>query len=300
MKRTLPLAAVGALLLLVGGCKDQSEEVARLNADLVNQRNQLDESERRRIDDTKRLQDEIAALRARIDGGEGKAPMEKRLAELEAQVAAEDGAALEKRVAELDEQVKAARKEASEARTEAQKAAAGGGAVDEDRLAELAAKKVAEEQANSTPTKDLSQALNRLNVSDAEKQLIRQEILDAKKGILETLEVPTAEGRNMADELVDMIIKVQHGKAQEGEFIKLIADLQTAKLPGDARGRTYWQAIEDIKKANRENIGRILSPEDQKKLDAAHKDWSDFEVGDGDPWGPLYMERLQKYQAENK
>ncbi|MBK8206030.1 MAG: hypothetical protein IPK87_04445 [Planctomycetes bacterium] len=298
MTRMLALAAAGASLLFVPGCKDQSEEIASLQASVATQRRQLEDSEKQRHDESKRLQDEIDALRSQIGPvkADGEKPVADRLAELEANAGKDDSAETLAKVAELEKKVEAARKETAAVQEELAKVAAGGGEIDENKVAELAAKKIAE----NAPTKDLKQAMDRLNISQAEKDMIRQEILDAKKGILETLEVPTADGRNMAEELIDTILKVQNGKGENTDVMKLIGELSAQKIPGDAQGRSYWDAINDIKKRNRDNISRILSPEDQAKLDKAHQDWSDFEVGDGDPWGPLYMERLEKFQAANK
>ncbi len=298
MTRMLALAAAGAAMLFVPGCKDQSDEIASLQASVATQRRQLEDSEKQRHDESKRLQDEIDALRGQIGPVklEGEKPLADRLAELEANAGKDDSAETQKRVAELERQVDAARKETATVQDELAKVAAGGGEINEEKVAELTARKIAE----SAPTKDLKQAMDRLSISQAEKDMIRQEILDAKKGILETLEVPTADGRNMAEELIDTILRVQGGKGENAEFMKLVGELSLQKIPGDAQGRSYWDAINDVKKRNRENISRILTPEDQAKLDKAHQDWTDFEVGDGDPWGPLYMERLEKYQAANK
>ncbi|MCC7509810.1 MAG: hypothetical protein IT464_10580 [Planctomycetes bacterium] len=298
MTRMLALAAAGAALLFVPGCKDQSDEIAGLQASVATQRRQLEDSEKQRHDENKRLQDEIDALRSQIGPVklDGEKPVAERLADLEASAGKDNSAETQKKVAELEKKIDAARKETAAVQEELAKVAAGGGEIDENKVAELAAKKIAE----NAPTKDLKQAMDRLNISQAEKDMIRQEILDAKKGILETLEVPTADGRNMAEELIDTMLRVQAGKGENTDFMKLIGELSSQKIPGDAQGRSYWDAINDVKKRNRENISRILSPEDQAKLDKAHGDWSDFEVGEGDPWGPLYMERLEKYQAANK
>ena len=72
------------------------------------------------------------------------------------------------------------------------------------------------------------------------------------------------------------------------------------EFPGDAEGRTYMETINAIKKKNREAIGRILTPEQQAALTRAHADWTDFEVGEGDPWGPLYLKRLEEYQKRKE
>jgi hypothetical protein len=118
--------------------------------------------------------------------------------------------------------------------------------------------------------------------------------------MLETLEVPTADGRVLAEELIDVFIRVANGEAKETDAHAVFLELAGQKIPGDIEGRTYMEAINAIKARNREDISRILSPQDQRKLTAAHEDWSDFEVGEGDPWGALYMERLQKYQQEKE
>ncbi len=292
MNRMLPLA--GAALFLVAGCNDQGDEIARVRAEQQMQRTRLDENEQRWAAERKQLQDEIAALRAQLGqaGPDEAKPLQQRLAELEAKAAGD--ASLDKKVADIEARLDGVKEEAVAAARE--EAAKGGGMVDEERVAELAAKKLAAEQANNTPTKNLKQALARLDISQAEQELVRQEIISAKKGILETLEVPTATGRNLAVELIDKMLAVQNGDAEQSDLMGIFGDLATLKVPGDASGRTYMDAINAIKKKNRETIGRILTPEDQNKLTRAHEDWTDFEVGEGDPWGALYLERLEAYQ----
>lgn len=95
-----------------------------------------------------------------------------------------------------------------------------------------------------------------------------------------------------------MFIGIQNGDAKQSDFTKLYLELTQTEIPGDIEGRTYAEAIEDIKARNREDISRILTEEDRKKLDAAHEDWSDFDIDD-DPFGELYMERLRKREQEN-
>jgi hypothetical protein len=289
MNRMLPLA--GAALLLAAGCNDQSDEIARVRAEQQMQRTRLDENEERWAAERKQLQDDIAALRAQLGqaGPDEAKPLQERLAELEAKAAGDTDW-----VADVEARLDGVKAEAVAAARE--EAAKGGGMIDEERVAELAAKKLAEQQANSTPTKNLKQALARLDISQAEQELIRQEIISAKKGILETLEVPTTTGRNLAVELIDKMLAVQNGDAEQSDLMGIFGDLATLKVPGDASGRTYMDAINAIKKKNREAVGRILTPEDQNKLTSAHEDWTDFEVGEGDPWGALYLERLEAYQ----
>jgi hypothetical protein len=293
MNRMLPLA--GAALLLAAGCNDQSDEIARVRAEQQMQRTRLDENEERWAAERKQLQDDIAALRAQLGqaGPDEAKPLQERLAELEAKAAGDTDW-----VADVEARLDGVKAEAVAAARE--EAAKGGGMVDEDRVAELAAKKLAEQQANSTPTKNLKQALARLDISQAEQEMVRQEIISAKKGILETLEVPTTTGRNLAVELIDKMLAVQNGDAEQSDLMGIFGDLATLKVPGDASGRTYMDAINAIKKKNRETIGRILTPEDQSKLTRAHEDWTDFEVGEGDPWGALYLERLEAYQKRKE
>lgn len=285
--------------VMAGACADQSSEVAQLKADMAAQQKQFHaesdawKTEREKL---RRDLDDLKAKLGTLDGENAKPvaeairELEGRIAEAEKSEASPDVAAkLEALEAKLDK----VKVEAGEiAREEAAKA--GMGNVDEEKLAELTAKKLAEEQAASAPTKNLQEALNRLDVSEAEKDQVKQHILEAKAAILETLEVPTADGRNLAEELIDTILKVQNGKAEQTDMNKIFLELSTTKVPGDLEGRTYLQVIEAHKARNREQIGRILGKLDQDKLSKAHADWTDFEVGEGDPWVGLYMERLEK------
>jgi outer membrane murein-binding lipoprotein Lpp len=299
MNKLIPVAALAILLL--AGCKDNSQDVEKLRADLAAQQKQFDEANDRWASERDTMRAEIDALKAKLGTLNEKdaKPVAERIKELEgrlADVAENPNDELAAKIDALDKKVSGVKEEAVEAaKLEAAKAATG--EVDEEALAAMMAKKLAEEQAANAPTKDLAAALDRLDISDGEREQIRQEIIETKKGILEALEVPTEDGRVFAEELIDGFIKIQNGDAKESDMATLFLQLSTTKIPGDIEGRTYVQAIEALKTRNKESIGRILSPEDQKKLTAAHADWSDFEIGEGDPWGALYMERLQKYQA---
>ena len=304
MKRLILLAAI--LPLALAGCKDD-RETEKLKGDLAATRQELTEARDEAKTEQSRLHDRISRLEARVgetDGSSAEGNISHDLAALKAELAksnsSESQAALEKRVAAVETRVEKAKAEAID---EAKKnsAASGNGAVDEAKIAELAAKRLAEEQAANAPTKKFDEAINRLNISEAEKEAIKQEIVKSKKEILELLEVPTADGRRFGEELVDAVIKAQMGnEGGQANLMNLFADLTNTKLPGDMNGRSYAQALEDIKKRNRETVGRVLTPDDQRKLDRAHSDWTDFEVGEQDPFMALYLQRLKKYQEENK
>jgi hypothetical protein len=293
MNRILPVAAAA---LLLAGCNDQSGEIAHMRAEQQLQLARIQHNEEAWAAERKQLRDEIAALRAQLgDRADGAKPLKERVDALEAGL---PGSALGERVGAIESQLRRIKDEAVSAARE--EVATGGGVLDEDRVAELAAKKLAAEQAKDAPTKNLSQALARLDVSEAEQEMIRQEIISAKKDILETLKVPTATERNLAAELIDKVIAVQNGDAEQSDLMGVFADLATIKVPGDAAGRTYMEAINAVKKLNREAIGRILSADDQNTLTRAHEDWTDFEVGEGDPWAALYLERLERYQKRRQ
>jgi hypothetical protein len=299
MKRFIPLAAPPLLLLV--GCKDNSQEVAKLRTDLTDQQQKFDEANDRWATERDLMQQEIDALKAKLGtlDEKGAKPVVERIRELESRLeAAGNDDALAAKVDALDKKIASVKSEAVEAaKLEAAKTASGG--LNEEEIAALMAKKLAEEQAANAPTKDLSVALDRLDISDAEKEQIKQSILDTKKATLELLEVPTEDGRIFAEELIDTFIKIQNGDEKEGAIGALFLQLSTTKIPGDIEGRTYMQAAEALNARNKETISRILSPEDQKRLSAAHDKWQEFEV-EGDPFGALYLERMQKYQAEKK
>jgi chromosome segregation ATPase len=292
MNKLIPMAALAAVVF--AGCNDNSREVEKLRSDLTAQQKQFDEANTRWASENDQLRAELNALKAKLGtlDAEGARPVAERIKELEEKLAAEsagDGTdpALAAKVDALTEKVDAVTSKVD--------------AVD-NRVTEVNAKVDAGNQMTdpeAAPEKNLDQAMARLEVSEAEKEQIRQSIIDAKKQILETLEVPTEDGRNMAEELIDTFIKIQDGDAKQTDAMALFLELGNKKIPGDIEGRTYAQAIDAIKARNKEDIGRILSPADQKKLTAAHADWTDFDV-EGDPWGALYMERLQKHQESKK
>lgn len=298
MNKLIPAAALVALL--IAGCKDNTQEVEKLRNDLAAQEKEFDEANDRWASERDLLRAELDALKSRLGtlDESGAKPVADRIKEIEGRLAAtNENEELAAKLDAMDKRIDGVKTEAVEA-AKIEAAKAGSGEFDQEALAALMAKKLAEEQAANAPTKDLAAALDRLDISEGEKEQVRQHILDTKKQILEALEVPTEDGRVFAEELIDGFIKIQNGEMKESDLGKLFLELSTIKIPGDIEGRTYVQAIEAVKARNKEDIGRILSPEDQKKLTAAHADWSDFEVGEGDPWGALYMERIQKQQAE--
>jgi chromosome segregation ATPase len=301
MKALIPLGGMLCAALLCG-CQDNAQEVSKLRADLTAEQKRFDEASNTWASERDAMRADIAALKAQLGTLDtaSATPMAERIKELETRVdaGAKPDPELAAKVEALSRQIDGVRQEAVEAaKLEAAKAATG--EMDEEKIAALMAKKLAEEQAANAPTKNLGQALDRLDISQAEREQIRQSIIDAKKQILEALEVPTEDGRVMAEELIDAFIKIQNGDAQMTDVHKVVGELAAKKVPGDIEGRTYLDVINGVKARNKEEIGRILSPEDQKKLSAAHEDWTDFEVGDDDPWGALYLERIQKYQKEN-
>ncbi|NUO16718.1 MAG: hypothetical protein HUU03_09785 [Planctomycetaceae bacterium] len=290
----LPLAALG--------CSDQRETEA-LRAELARTKTELSDAREEARLDQARLQERLARLEARLgrEGTAGQRSVQEELSALKAEMAkaasGEEKAELEKRIAAVEARVENVKTEAMDEARKGQ----GGSVVDEQRIAEMAAKKLAEEQAANAPTKNFAQAIARLSASEAEKQAVKDEILKSKKDILELLEVPTAEGRNFGEEVIDAFIASQMGaEGAQAKLLNLFADLANTRVPGDAENRSYAQALEDIKKKNRQTIGRILSPDDQKKLDRAHADWTDFEGLEGDPFTDFYLQRLKKYQDANK
>jgi len=300
MKGVLPLSGLVLAGALLGGCQDNSKDVEKLQADMVAQQNSFDEANDRWASERDTMRAEINDLKKQLgtlQGKDGKPaqPVAERIKELEGRLEEAENApkndpdtkakldALSRKIDNLkDEAVEAARVEAAKV---------GGGKVSAEDLA----KAMAEEQAKDAPTKNLNEALDRLEISQGEKEQVKQSIIDAKKQILETLEVPTADGRNLAEELIDTMIKIQNGDAKQSDAMTIFAEIAAQKVPGDIEGRTYMDAINAIKATTKEDIGRILTEKDQAKLTKAHEDWTDFEVGDGDPWGELYMERVQKY-----
>ncbi len=161
----------------------------------------------------------------------------------------------------------------------------------EKRLAKLEKGGVGDIQ----PTKNFDEAMVQLDISEAEKSSIRDAIKKCKKAQVETLEVPTKDKRIMAEELIDVFIKMQDNpdKAQQ-ELQQLFIFLSTEKVPGDEKNRTYVQVIEDHKKVMRAAIQKILSPSDQQRLTACHADWSELELGEDDPFTILYIARMNK------
>lgn len=300
MKR-MALSSAAVALLLAGGCGQNTEETERLRGDLARQKAEVAESRAAWEGERDKLKGEIAELRARIGDAKPDHPLGETVEDLQKRIDRVEKGGDSKtgeRLAALEKSVETVRKDAIDAaKAEAAKTGASSTTgMTKDELDAYMAKKAAEDAEANKETKNLAEALGRLNISDAEKEAIRQSVIDCKKAQLELLETPTADGRIFAEELIDTFIKIQDGKATQADVGKLFMELVATKIPGDAQGRTYVQAIEEYKQKNKDSIGKLLTPEDQKKLSRAHPDWSEFEVGEGDPFGALYMERLQKYQ----
>lgn len=300
MKR-MALTSAAAALLLVGGCGQNAEETERLRSDLAKQKAEVAESRAAWEGERDKLKAEIAELRGRIGDTKPDHPLGQTIDDLQKRVDKVEKGGDSKtgeRLAALEKSVETVKKEAIDAaKAEAAKSGTGSTTgMTKEELDAYMAKKAAEDAEANKETKNLAEALARLNISDAEKEAIRQSVIDCKKAQLELLETPTTDGRIFAEELIDTFIKIQDGKATQADVGKLFMELVATKVPGDTQGRTYVQVIEEYKQKNKDSIGKLLTPEDQKKLSRAHPDWSEFEVGEGDPFGALYMERLQKYQ----
>jgi len=298
----LAILAVPAFLSLplIGGCNQNTEEIDRLNSEVAKAKTAQAESEARWEGERDALRRDVNDLKSRL--GESATPVDQSVTALDKRVAAmEKGGAgkLDDRLAALEGKIDGVKKEAVEAaKVEAAKSGAGATTgMTKEELDAYMLKKIEEEALLNKPTKNLKEVMDRLAISDAEKEQIRQSVIDCKKAQLELLETPTADGRIFAEELIDTFIKIQDGKATQADVGKLFMELVATKVPGDAQGRTYVQIIEEHKQKNKDNITKLLTPEDQAKLTKAHGDWSEFEVGEGDPFGALYMERMQKYQS---
>jgi chromosome segregation ATPase len=211
----------------------------------------------------------------------------KVLAKLE-EDSAKDVSELEKEVANLKEEVAALKKE--------KEATAKKLADLEKRLAKL---EKGGSLADIKATKNFDEAMAQLEISEAEKEAVRDAVLKCKKAQVETLEVPTKDKRILAEELIDAFIKAQGDpeKAQE-DLQKLFIFMTTEKVPGDEKNRTYVQVIEEHKKVMRTSIQKILSPADQQRLTACHADWAELELGDDDPFGKLYVARMSKQKGK--
>ena len=292
MNRIVPLAAAA---LMIGACS-HGDEVDRLRTEISRQDLALQQSQQQWQADAEALRAEIRALRARLGEvatGDPSRPISEIVGELSRRVETAEKARpgdVEARVAAMEARLEAVGKKADQP----------AGSVSEDRVREMIAEGVAAQKTASQPTKNFAQVMSRLQVSDAEKEAIRQSIVDCKKAQLELLETPTADGRIFAEEVIDAFIRIQDGKSSQADISKLFMEIAGTKLPGDAQNRTYLQVIEEAKKANRENISKLLTKEDQDKLTQAHADWSEFELGEGDPWGALFMQRMEKYQKQKE
>jgi hypothetical protein len=297
MHKLLLLAAFASLALT--GCQDNSETDA-LKSQLAHTRQDLIDAREESRAEKAALQERIERLEMRLgktstDANQPTLREEIDALKIKAALAKHEGASdpeLEKRIAAMEEKVNKVESKVDTTNAEVSK-------VKEETAATK--KEVADAKNATTQTKDFNQAIARLDISEGDKQAIKDEIVKSKKELLELLEVPTADGRHFGEELIDTFIKAQmSGENKQAEIMGIFADLSNTKVPGDTQGRSYVEMINEIKKRNRDSIGRILKPEDQKKLDAAHADWTDFEGIEGDPFGELYMARLKKYQEENK
>jgi len=174
------------------------------------------------------------------------------------------------------------------------------------KLADLEARLSKLEKAGGAPldikaTKNFEEAMVQLDISDAEKDAIRESVKKCKKAMIETMQVPTKDGRIVAEELIDAFIKSQSDNEDAAaEIQRVFLFMSSEKVPGDEKKRTYVQIVEEHKKLNRQAISKILNPADQRRLDACHADWADFELGEDDPFTELYLARLSKMGKKDK
>ncbi|MCF6227213.1 MAG: hypothetical protein L3J82_00885 [Planctomycetes bacterium] len=294
MKNLIPLTAIMAGLLLFSGCTDHRSEIEDLEARVATNTKKLNQQREELEAENDKLRAELDRLNQDIALPADSESVSSQLSDLKSRVTGVEGSdsstdttGLEKRLNEKIDAIKADVTSLETAR-----------AVDKEEMAAVIDKKMAEESAANAPTKSLDKALDRLDISQAEKDQIEQHILDSKKETLELLEIPTADGRSFAEELIDTVIASQKS-GNNSSIMKLFAELQSTKIPGDIEGRTYAEALDTIKKQNKEDISRMLSEEDRKKLSNAHEDWSDFDV-ENDPFTELYMERLLKSEEESE
>lgn len=294
MKNLVPLTAIMAGLLLFSGCTDHRSEIEDLEARVATNTKKLNQQREELETENDKLRAELDRLNQDVALPADSESVSSQLSDLKSRVTGVEGSdsstdttGLEKRLNEKIDAIKADVTNIEAAR-----------AVDKEEMIAIIDKKMAEESAANAPTKSLDKALDRLDISQAEKDQIEQHILDSKKETLELLEIPTADGRSFAEELIDTVIASQKS-GNNSSIMKLFAELQSTKIPGDIEDRTYAEALDIIKKQNKEDISRMLSEEDRKKLSNAHEDWSDFDVED-DPFTELYMERLLKSEEESE
>lgn len=300
MRKIIVTFMVLAGAVALTGCKDHSKDIEELESQIAAQQKRLDTKETELRDENVKLRDRIDELEKRLgERGPDAASIADEIKQLRTDMASGNTKETDAKIDALEKRLDTFKDDVvTEAKSEAEKAVAGA-MLDEDKIAEIAAKKLADEQAKNAPTKNLEQAMARLDISQAEKDAIRQHVIDSKKEMLDLLDTPTEDGRNFGEEIIDTFLKIQNGKADNTAILTIFGEMSNTIIPGDPGGRTYSQAIDEIKKKNKENIGRILSEEDQNALTRAHEDWTDFEVGEDDPWSALYMERLEKYNEEN-
>jgi len=284
MKNSLIVLAAALALAACG----KDPELATLRAELARQDAEFRLAQSRWEAERERMDADIAQLRgdlARV----GKVDPSRPLAEVVGE--------LSRRVAGLEvkpEPDVQARVAAIEAKLESAREAGGG--LTEDRVKEMMAEKLAAEVAAAQPTKDFVQVLTRLSASEAEKEALKRSIVECKKLQLDLLQTPTEDGRVFAEEIVDAFIRVQDAVYTQADLTKLFVEIAGTKVPRDAQGRTYLQVIEEAKQKNRDRIGRLLSPQDQTRLSQAHADWSEFELGEADPWRDLFLQRFEEYE----
>ena len=139
-----------------------------------------------------------------------------------------------------------------------------------------------------------------LALSDAQREIVEREILQAQHDIRQVLDTPTADGSNLLDELVEVFAD---GMAHPGENkqpgMKWFGRVMTEVVPGTSE--TYAQRAEASKTRLRNALQRELSEDQYALFEQWQMDPSEVEDIPGSPWKDVearVVERAKELGAE--
>lgn len=208
-------------------------------------------------------------------------------------------------VGEAKDQARAAAEKAAEAgKTLADDAAAAPGRAaaaappDENKIAEMVAKKLAEKEPATAkrsfeegkwkpPMEELSREIG---LTPEEASALTPILDDGKKKVFELAKLPRLDGSSVMDDLADAFIEAshdpQHGKERaEAVFMKLF----TEKIPG--REEPYIAEIIRIQKGIKDEAKKVLRPEAYTKMVQSGLDPMDVKTG-YDPFAEYVQARV--------
>lgn len=139
-----------------------------------------------------------------------------------------------------------------------------------------------------------------LELTDEQRQAAEQDVLRAQRDVRAILEMPTADGANLMDDLVEVLAdSMAHPDKAQGRIMKYFGRLLSEKIPGS--DETYAVRIEGVKGSLKETLRRNWSKEQYATFEAWQMDPTEVKEIEGSPWKEIegrVIERARDLGAE--